>query len=230
MKIAISLLLLTLNLSTIYSQEYYKTGNRIFTEESIANYMLSLQLALDDNFPASGIKVFYSILSTEHKADSTIHHIKITNQEISNEDFEPIYKQIGNSFPEFQLEGLDGKTYTMEDFTGKVVHLNFWFAGCKPCIEEMPDLNKLKSKYKEDVWFISITNDGKEILEKFLSRHEFNFTHLYNGKVFAKSIGNYTYPKNILLDKSGTIKLVMASILAKQPDLFEKELLKLIQE
>jgi len=47
---------------------------------------------------------------------------------------------------------------------------NFWFIACKPCIAEIPELNEIHDKYKnnKDVVFASITFDKKDKVEKFL--------------------------------------------------------------
>ena len=58
----------------------------------------------------------------------------------------------------------------------QVVVYNFWFVACKPCVAEIPALNKLVDKYKNDsVQFIAITFDKEERVSNFLKTHPFNF-------------------------------------------------------
>jgi peroxiredoxin len=51
--------------------------------------------------------------------------------------------QVGQPAPEIEGPGLDGEVMKLADFRDKVVLLDFWFAGCGPCIEEVPNLRKL---------------------------------------------------------------------------------------
>lgn len=46
---------------------------------------------------------------------------------------------------------LDGKrTQSLKDLRGKVVVLDFWATYCPPCLEEIPHLNELQTKYGAD--------------------------------------------------------------------------------
>ena len=71
----------------------------------------------------------------------------------------------------------DGRTIYPNATQGKTVVYNFWFTSCKPCVAEMPVLNRLAVAYRSDsVAFIGVTFDDKEKIEKFLASHSFDFT------------------------------------------------------
>jgi thiol-disulfide isomerase/thioredoxin len=58
----------------------------------------------------------------------------------------------------------------------KVTVYNFWFVACKPCIAEIPALNRLAEKYGSDsVQFIAITFDDAERIKTFLEKNRFDF-------------------------------------------------------
>jgi len=59
-------------------------------------------------------------------------------------------KIIGTPAPKFEIIDMDGNRINSENTKGKVVFLNFWFTTCKPCIMEIPDLNKIYQKYKNN--------------------------------------------------------------------------------
>ena len=42
-----------------------------------------------------------------------------------------------------------GEAVTAEEWAGKVVALNFWYAGCAPCRAEAPDLADLHTEFKD---------------------------------------------------------------------------------
>ena len=51
---------------------------------------------------------------------------------------------------EFQFSGLrtlDNQRIGINNLKGKPSLINFWFTSCKPCIEEMPILNRLKGRF-----------------------------------------------------------------------------------
>ena len=62
----------------------------------------------------------------------------------------------------FNLQTIDSQNISFSDIKNKPTIINFWFTSCKPCVEEMPVLNKLVKKYSDKVNFISITPDNKE--------------------------------------------------------------------
>jgi thiol-disulfide isomerase/thioredoxin len=54
----------------------------------------------------------------------------------------------GDPAPRFYLKDPNGIAYQFKDFTGKVIYLHFWATWCAPCIKEIPTLNQLKSKLR----------------------------------------------------------------------------------
>jgi peroxiredoxin len=51
--------------------------------------------------------------------------------------------------PPFSLTRLGGGTAALSDFSDKVVLLNFWATWCAPCREEMPAMQRLWERYRE---------------------------------------------------------------------------------
>ncbi len=52
---------------------------------------------------------------------------------------------------DFTSEDMEGNTVSFSDFSdGKVIMLNFFEAWCGPCVNEMPDLEALYEKYKDE--------------------------------------------------------------------------------
>ena len=55
----------------------------------------------------------------------------------------------GGAAPDFKLPSvIDGKEYSLSQFRGKVVLLNFFTFFCGPCREEMPHLNQIYQENK----------------------------------------------------------------------------------
>lgn len=56
---------------------------------------------------------------------------------------------IGAKAPEIELQDLNGETVRLEDHKGSIVLVNFWATWCEPCKEELPKLEALYQKYKD---------------------------------------------------------------------------------
>lgn len=174
-------------------------------------------------------KAFFEALLTgdfitlEKKTKSTRDHYQLFKlKEGADEDISytimadtyPAYKHFimeGTEFPQFELVDLEGKKWTKENTKGKTLVVKTWFLRCKPCIEEMPQLNQLVEEYKdrEDVAFLSLSLDPKDELEKFLSEREFNYPVIANQKAFIEdTLGFTVYPTHIIVAPSGKIRKV----------------------
>ena len=65
------------------------------------------------------------------------------------------------------LEG--GQKKSLSDYEGKVVVLNFWATWCIPCLTEIPDLNELSSRLKDEgLVVISISDETPDHLNEFV--------------------------------------------------------------
>ena len=54
------------------------------------------------------------------------------------------------SLAEMSWTGFDGKRQKLADLKGKAVVLDFWATNCPPCVEEIPHLNELQTRYGAD--------------------------------------------------------------------------------
>lgn len=108
----------------------------------------------------------------------------------------------------FTIKDMKGKAYSLEDLKGKIVVINFWFVECKPCVMEMPELNKLVEKYKnKNVVFLAVSNSDKSKIKKFLKNHGFKYNIVPKDNE-NNMIGNYkinAYPTHIIIDKQSNI-------------------------
>ncbi len=117
-------------------------------------------------------------------------------------------KTVGKPFPDFELPLLAGGTIRRQDLLGKKVLLNFWFADCQPCIDEMPLLNELKAEFAEgEVIFLAVTFEPEERVHRFLQQRAFDFMHALNGRGLAKEVGVSFYPSTMILDENGVVQL-----------------------
>lgn len=112
---------------------------------------------------------------------------------------------IGKNAPDYKMKDINGNLISSEDTKGKVVVLNFWFTACKPCINEIPELNEVYEKYKTDtnVVFASITFDKLDKVNSFLKKHPIKYPVVSDAKEICDLFKTTGYPTNIVIDKNG---------------------------
>ncbi|MBK9981282.1 MAG: TlpA family protein disulfide reductase [Saprospiraceae bacterium] len=136
---------------------------------------------------------------------------------------------LGAQLPAFEEKSMDGKMINRDYFAGKVSFINFWHIGCRPCEEEMPLLNQLVEKYKDQpVNFLAIGMNTVQDVPAFLLKHPFNFDHIPYGysltmDIFQLQWGN---PLTLIVDRH----LKIISIVQDKLDntKMEKEIIPII--
>lgn len=79
--------------------------------------------------------------------------------------------------PDAVFKDGDGNEVSLSSLKGKVVFINFWATWCPPCIAEMPTINKLYKKLKnnKDIVFLMVDVDGKKnTSQEFMNKNKFD--------------------------------------------------------
>ncbi|ARN77597.1 hypothetical protein BST97_06095 [Nonlabens spongiae] len=118
---------------------------------------------------------------------------------------------VGSDAKPFELEDLEGNKYSMDELKGKVVVINFWFIGCPPCRKEIPELNELVEENEdEEVVFLGVATDRHKQLTSFLSKTEFNYNIIAEGRRFAAAYNVTAYPTHIVIGKDAKVSYAAA--------------------
>jgi thiol-disulfide isomerase/thioredoxin len=93
--------------------------------------------------------------------------------------------KVGDQSPDFEYEDKDGKIYSLKDFRGKYVLIDFWATYCAPCKKEIPYLEKIQEKFKKkNIFFVSIAIDlNKKEWIQFLEQNPFNWCSTGSGSL-----------------------------------------------
>jgi peroxiredoxin len=121
----------------------------------------------------------------------------------------------GSNAPQFSLAGMDGQTYDLTQLRGKVVLVTFWSTRCNICHSELPNMNRLATRYKgQPVVFLALTMDNESKVSAYLKGNEFDFTIVPNsfGAVLQYADrdreGNIAmgFPAYYLIDQNGIVR------------------------
>ena len=116
--------------------------------------------------------------------------------------------------PHFDAYDMQGQFISSENYFDKVIVLKFWFTACRPCVEEMPKLNRLVAKYQHhpDVVFLAPSIDDVQTINHFLSRQDFGYKILPNARPVAQAYNVLGYPTHVVIGKSGKVEAVFQGV------------------
>ena len=115
----------------------------------------------------------------------------------------------GKPAPDFTLNDvLQGKDYSLSQFKGKVVVINFFTFFCGPCRDEMPDLNKINNELKGkglQSLGIALSSDPTQI--RFLVKQlGLEYPVLTGTDKVSEAYGSISVvPTTVIVDKQGNV-------------------------
>ncbi|KAA6439348.1 TlpA family protein disulfide reductase [Dyadobacter flavalbus] len=168
--------------------------------------------------------VQYKLQNLEPNADENIRN---TLKSVAYSDFQD-YQQLGKVLPDFHFTDINGNRYTAQNTKGKFVILKCWFIGCKPCVAEMPELNKLvaSKSNRDDMLFLSLAFDSEQELKSFLARRKFDYKVVGNQKTYLNQTLNIRgYPTHMVINKEGLVERICNSAPALRTVLADKKYL-----
>jgi peroxiredoxin len=110
---------------------------------------------------------------------------------------------------DFTFTTLDGTKGSIKEHRGKVVVMDFWFAGCAGCAAEHKALNDLAVRYanRTDVLFLSVSLNDATTLRHYLSKKPLAFQTIPDGQAICDLNGVTAFPTHVILDKDGNTVL-----------------------
>lgn len=113
---------------------------------------------------------------------------------------------------DFTLNDLQGKGWTLKSLQGKVVLVNFWATWCPPCRKEMPDLDALYQRFKDQgLIILAISDEEVGKVKSYLAERPVTYPILLDpGRKVNDLFRINGIPKSFVYDRKG--KLVAQSI------------------
>lgn len=140
----------------------------------------------------------------------------LENESLENIKNELKKKIVSQPAPEFELIDLEGKKFTLADFRGKTIVIDFWATWCGPCLSSFPAMKKLVEYYQADpsVKFVFINTwqseeNKEEIVRNFLNKTGYPFFVLLdkNDEVVNKFKVS-GIPTKFVVDPNGRIRFI----------------------
>lgn len=117
---------------------------------------------------------------------------------------------VGLDAPDLMVTDASGKTLSLSELRGSVVFINFWATWCPPCKEEMPSLQSLYSRFKDDGGFRMVTILYKDDYDKaiaYLRENNYGFpVWLDRREKAAGSYGVTGVPETYIINKKGILR------------------------
>ena len=115
--------------------------------------------------------------------------------------------------PDFTLPGLGGSEVSLAATRGSVTLVDFWASWCAPCLQELPELEKLKAAYgPRGVKFVAVNIDedpGAAV--DMAKRLGLTMPVALDGEKKAASLYNPpTMPSSYVIDRAGQIRYLHA--------------------
>ena len=110
----------------------------------------------------------------------------------------------------FEVPTPEGGKLALADFRGRVVLLNFWATWCGPCKEEMPAMERLYQKFRQEgLVVLAVSNDSEgsaRSVGRFVKESGFTFpVGLDPGLRVASLYGVRVLPASLIIDRKGNI-------------------------
>ncbi|MEO5967267.1 MAG: TlpA disulfide reductase family protein, partial [Ferruginibacter sp.] len=117
------------------------------------------------------------------------------------------------------------------DLNGKVIFINVWASWCPPCRAEMPDLEKLYQKMKDDnrivFLFLNEDQDGNKGID-YLNKNNFSMPFYKSTGSIPEEIFKGSLPTTVVINKAGEIVMKHHGVAGYNNDKFINQLTALL--
>jgi len=146
---------------------------------------------------------------------------------------------VGSRAPGYAAATLSGDSLHIEDLRGNVVLLNVWATWCPPCVREMPALQRLYDRYRQQglrVVAVNVDNamfgaDPAELVRSFLDRNRMTIDVVLDPGNRIESVFQVpALPMTFLLDRRGRIRQKMLGERDWDSDIMQAEIRALLED
>ena len=115
---------------------------------------------------------------------------------------------VGNPAPDFKLDLLDGTPFHLAETKGEIVVLDFWATWCGPCLQTMPQIERVTDEFRDKgVRLVAVNlQEGADEIKAMLDRHKLHPTvALDRDGVVADRYAAMAIPQTVIIDREGKV-------------------------
>ena len=115
---------------------------------------------------------------------------------------------VGKPAPDFTLDLLDGKPFHLAESKGQVVVLDFWATWCGPCLQAMPQVERVTREFRDrGVRLVAVNlQEAPRDIKAMLERNRLDVTVALDiDGVVADKYRATAIPQTVVIDRSGTV-------------------------
>ena len=115
---------------------------------------------------------------------------------------------VGQPAPPLSGEGLDGRTWSLDDANGRLVWVNFWATSCEPCRTEMPAMQRLAEEYGDELLILGVDwGEERAAVEDFVHRYGVSYPILLDPtlETYYRWAGTDGLPRHYFIGAEGTV-------------------------
>ena len=135
---------------------------------------------------------------------------------------------LGKQAPECDLKLLDGEALKLASLEGKkAVVLDFWALWCGPCLDALPKVDKVASKFKkQDVAFFAVNiGDDSDKIHEYFELNDLQLPVALDSKSdLAELFQANGIPMTLIIDKKGVVQVVHVGFGADLEQSLSKEI------
>ena len=106
------------------------------------------------------------------------------------------------------FKDMQGKPFTLSDYNGKVILLDFWATWCIPCLASMPRLEKLARSHP-DVAVLTINLDDPARARALFNERGYTMKLLADDGDTSQRYGVTSIPHTVIIDRRGVVREVV---------------------
>lgn len=124
---------------------------------------------------------------------------------------------IPDQAPSWELVGIDGETYRLDNYKGKTVVLNFWATWCKPCVAEIPEFIAFAEAHPE-IPVLGINTEGigaKGKVTRFARKFKVNYPIVFADAKIGNEYDVEGVPMTVVVAPDGKVEYAHVGMMTK---------------
>ena len=176
----------------------------------VQSYDVKKIISIQKNGDQSG-KIIYNVKNIYVRSTKAAESsFQILNQNhLAMVEYSTSGPVVGDLAPQWKLKSVENDVYySLDQYKGKIVIIDFWATWCEPCLESMPRINDLSNEFKDHpVNFIGISfKDNGNPLE-YIRKKKLTYTFLSGNEKVDKDYGlaDIGIPTLFIIDTNGRV-------------------------